>query len=150
MSMNVFDDWNKQKKKADTNEEIPGFKERELWFLKMGKNVGFEQDGKGTEFLRPIIVFKKFNTRVFWGVPMTGSEKKGPYYHQLPDINSRRNIAILSQIRLFDAKRMKYKIGVCPEKDFQKLKEKIKGLIDGTDRIRKFKPRRSGEARGRL
>ena len=37
------------------------FSEREVWFLKIGVNVGYEQDGNGKEYLRPAIILKKFN-----------------------------------------------------------------------------------------
>ena len=40
-----------------------------------------------------------------------------------------KSVAILSQVRLFDAKRIKYKIGMINEKDFIILKEKIRQLF---------------------
>ncbi|HEY4516418.1 MAG TPA: type II toxin-antitoxin system PemK/MazF family toxin [Candidatus Paceibacterota bacterium] len=149
--MNVFDEWNAQKKRADETEIILGFKERELWFIKMGKNVGFEQDGKGDEFLRPVLIFKKFNTRVFWGIPLTRTEKKGPFYYQLANIGQRRNTAILSQIRLFDAKRLKYKIGTSTAADFEDLKKSFQALVESAGKPRNAKPpHKTGEARRRL
>ena len=35
----------------------------------MGFNVGFEQDGRGAQFSRPIVIFKKFNNEVFGQSP---------------------------------------------------------------------------------
>jgi len=149
--MNVFDAWNTQKKRTDETETILGFKERELWFIRMGKNVGFEQDGKGDEFLRPVLIFKKFNTRVFWGIPLTGTNKQGIFYYRLENIGERRNTAILSQIRLFDVKRLTYKIGTCTAPDFEGLKRSLQELVESAGKPRNAKPpHEAGEARRRL
>ena len=142
-----FDVWNRLKKKTHHREELLGFKIRELWFIRMGKNVGFEQDGKGDEFMRPVLVFKKFNTQLFWGIPVTGVTKKGAYYFRLPKMRGRTNTLILSQLRLYDAKRLRYQIGVCPAEIFVAVKDQIKAIIDGQE----FEtPAKAGEARRRL
>ena len=44
-------------------QERPYFKEREIWWVNLGVNVGFEQDGKGDNFERPILILKKFGER---------------------------------------------------------------------------------------
>jgi len=44
----------------------PFFHGREIWFCAIGANIRFEQDGSGTEFLRPVVIIKKFNKEVFW------------------------------------------------------------------------------------
>ena len=51
------------------------FHEREIWFCHLGANIGFEEDGKGENFGRPVVVFRKFNNEVFWGVPLTTRTK---------------------------------------------------------------------------
>jgi len=57
--MNIFDVWNQDKQFID-QQPLPNFylNPREIWFTKMGKNVGFEEDGKDS-FLRPVLVLKK-------------------------------------------------------------------------------------------
>jgi hypothetical protein len=43
--------------------------------------VGFEQDGRGDESLRQILVLRKFNNQVVWVLPLTRRNKPGnPYY----------------------------------------------------------------------
>ena len=56
------------------------FEEREIWFSYLGENVGFEQDGRGEEYLRPLLVIKKFNKEICWTIPLTTSHKIGKYY----------------------------------------------------------------------
>jgi hypothetical protein len=65
MSDELFDNWNHLKKEANSKKTMIGFNQFEIVFMKVGKNIGFEQDGKGNEFLRPVLVYKKFNNRVF-------------------------------------------------------------------------------------
>ena len=44
--------------------------------MKEGKNIGFEQNGKGSNFVRPILVLRKFNSSIFWGLPLTTIKKQ--------------------------------------------------------------------------
>lgn len=124
-----FQEWHKEKSDIHYDKVRPFFHERELWFVSLGANVGFEEDGKGKNFLRPVLVFKKFNNQSFWGIPVTKRVKMGKYYFSF-NINGRgQNNLILSQLRLMDAKRMQYKIGLMDQKEFDEVKQKLKHLI---------------------
>ena len=81
--MSIFDLWNQVKRSLGKTKREVYVKERDVVFLKLGKNVGHEQDGVGKNFLRPVLVIKKFNNRLFWGVPLTKKEKNSPYYFYL-------------------------------------------------------------------
>jgi hypothetical protein len=126
--MKNFINWHKIKNSIEKKEKRLNFQIRDVLFCSIGENIGFEQDGRGDEFLRPAIVIKKFNNEVFLGVPLTHTNKKGKYYFSF-NLNDGISVAILSQIRLFDAKRIKYKIGMIDEKNFNTLKEKIRQLL---------------------
>ena len=42
-----FDGWNVKKKLADAKlSNAPFFKERDIWWMSIGINVGYEEDGK--------------------------------------------------------------------------------------------------------
>ncbi len=58
-----FDKWNEKKKKLDVRviEETLFFKEAEVWWIHIGLNIGFETNGKGEEFTRPVLILKKYN-----------------------------------------------------------------------------------------
>src|SRR3989338_4076580 len=126
--MKDFTDWHKIKRKVELKENRINFQIRDVFSCSIGENVGFEQDGRGEEFLRPVVIIKKFNNEVFLGVPLTHTKKEGKYYFSF-NLNEGQSVAIVSQVRLFDAKRLKYKIGMINEKDFSVLKEKIKQLL---------------------
>jgi len=123
-----FDKWNTIKKVIDNAENKKTFHEREIWFIKIGENVGFEQNGKGEEFLRPVVVYKKFSKNVFLGIPLTRTNKESKFYSNF-NFKGQISTAILSQIRLFDSKRLSYAAGRMSKGDYGKLKEKLIELI---------------------
>ena len=123
-----FDSWNIHKKEIDSTDNKKTFHEREIWFIKIGENIGFEQNGKGTEFLRPVIVYKKFSKNVFLGIPLTKTNRAGKFYSEF-EFKDQRSFAILSQIRLFDSKRLAYVMGRMSGGDYKKLKEKLIELL---------------------
>jgi mRNA-degrading endonuclease toxin of MazEF toxin-antitoxin module len=123
-----FDKWNTQKKFVDLTGNKKVFHEREVWFIAIGENIGFEQNGKGEEFLRPVIIYKKFSRNVFLGIPLTKTKREGKFYADF-ELHGKTSTAILSQVRLFDSKRLKYKIGKMSVGDYRKIKEKLIELI---------------------
>ena len=130
-----YQKWHNQKSEIHNNKERPFFHEREVWFSSIGENVGFEQDGSGENFMRPVLVVKKFNNEVVWVVPLTRTNKKGKYYFEISltdkdgKNNSRLSVVILSQLRLIDAKRLQYKMGTIEEREFLKIKEAFLALL---------------------
>lgn len=121
--------WHKEKSDLHHDKVRPFFHEREVWFASLGTNIGFEQDGRGDRFLRPIVILKKFNNEVCWCLPLTKNHKKGKYYFSFNFKDEEVSAVILSQIRLLDVKRLQYKIGDVKEEDFKKIKEKLKQLL---------------------
>ena len=123
-----FKKWHDKKGNIDKIDKRPFFHEREIWFCHLGLNIGFEQDGKGEDFLRPILIIRKFNNEIFWAVPLTRTSKKSPYYFNFI-LHDKESVAILSQVRLIDARRLSHKIGEVGEVEFGQLKQKIKALL---------------------
>jgi len=128
MSQKEFDTWNKQKKDIHEKEKIPFFHEKELWFISMWLNVGYEQDGKWEEYARPVVIIKKCNKYCFLWVPLTTNKKNGKYYYSF-DFHGSISTAILSQVRLYSSKRLIDNRGKIETLSFQKLKEKIRELF---------------------
>jgi mRNA interferase MazF len=120
--MKDFDSWNEIKKQIDTSERMDAlfFYEKELWWVNMGVNVGDEENGKGRDFIRPILIIKKHNRRCFLSVALS-TVNKDDKYHFTFSVDNRYISAILSQIKLMDSKRLIKRIGVIQERDFQEL-----------------------------
>ena len=125
-----FDGWNELKKETDSELVRVFLKERDIFWTRCGKNIGFEQNGKGEYFLRPVVVLKKFNADIFWGVPLTTAVKKDhKYYFEFTSSDGQKSLAIISQLRIFDAKRLSQKMRMISENDFFALKNKIVALL---------------------
>ncbi len=129
-----FQKWHVRRSEVNEVAKRPFFHEREIWFCYLGMNVGFEQDGQGAEFLRPVVIVRKFNNEVFWAIPLTKSNKQRKkkaedYYYIFSFVLEIISVAILSQIRLVDAKRLSRHIGTMIETDFDELKIKLKALL---------------------
>jgi len=128
-----YDKWNEIKKEINEEVKYRNFKEREIFYLKMGENIGFEQNGKGNNFVRPIIILKKFNKDMFFGIPLSSQIKNGIFYYKFKFIKNNHistNIALLSQLKLYSSKRLLNKIGMINKDDFSEIKLKLKELID--------------------
>jgi len=122
--------WHNKKTYLNNDKKRVFFHEREIWFAYVGENIGYEQDGSSKDFMRPIIILKKFNNQILWGLPLTkGSKKEKPYYYSFVFKSGIKSVAILSQIKLIDAKRLRYKTGDIKEDEFDTLKEKIRRLL---------------------
>jgi len=130
--MNYFDEWNNLKKEINSSHPKVFFKERDIFYVSLGQNVGFEENGKGQKFSRPVIVLRKFNNMVFLCVPLTSSVKEGEFYFNFY-FNNKGNSAILSQIKLIDSNRLLSKIGMISDKDFNDMKRKISKLLKLAD-----------------
>ena len=126
--MKDFTKWFKEKTGVHNEKERPFFRDGEVWSASLGANIGFEQDGRGEQYLRPILVIRKFNKETCWGIPLTKNKKKGPYYFSF-FLNDAPSTAILSQIRLVDAKRLYYRIGTVAETDFTEMKKRLRALL---------------------
>ncbi len=120
-----FKNWHHEKSTLQKDKVRPFFHDQEVWFASLGVNIGFEQDGKGEKFLRPVVIVKKFNNEIFWGIPTTKKIKTGKYYFPFKYKDDDSTTAILSQIRLIDAKRLEYRIGIMSKEAFSNMKKHL-------------------------
>jgi mRNA-degrading endonuclease toxin of MazEF toxin-antitoxin module len=124
-----FSQWFTLKPELDENKVRPLFQEREIWMAHIGSNIRFEIDGKSVESLRPIVVFKKLSKNTMMIIPLTTSLKSGTWYSQ-SNIKGVEGRYCLNQIRMIDAKRLKYRIERINQDDFEKLKSDFRDLIE--------------------
>lgn len=107
----IFDSWNDEKKQIQIKNLPENFfiNKREVWFVKMGINLGFEENGKD-QFLRPVLVLKKVGN-LFFTVALTSKGKENNFYHKFNEIELHNpkyqdsSYAILSQVKVMDKKR---------------------------------------------
>lgn len=135
--MDKFDKWNEVKKSLhnSTPKDIK-IKIGSIYWVGVGQNVGCETYGKGDDFLRPVLVVNKIYIpnfmNAFLGVPLSSksANKSGFLYHKFTATNKKEHVALLGQMRIFDAKRVSdfYK-GKMLKKDFEAIKEKLRDKI---------------------
>ncbi len=107
-----YDRWNKKKQNINnSNLNKIYFREREIWWCSIGLNVGFEENGKGELFNRPVLVLKKYGTQIFIGIPISNTKKSGSFYFHIK-IKDNKSNCLLTHLRLFDARRLTQKIGI--------------------------------------
>ena len=123
-----FKKWHELKSNIDEHRIAPVFNEREIWWSALGANIGTEQDGKHELFERPIIIIRKFNKELFWGVPAT-LQKKGNEFHFPFTFSSIEQSAIVSQIRTLSAKRLIRRIGKLTDSQFEALRVAVGSLL---------------------
>ncbi|MFA7252421.1 MAG: type II toxin-antitoxin system PemK/MazF family toxin [Candidatus Paceibacterota bacterium] len=124
-----FDKWNDEKKLLHLSGDSPFYSKREIWWCALGVNIGFEQDGTGVNFDRPVLVIKGFNKNTFLGLALTGRKKAGEYYFYLGKVDNVDSTANLSQIKIIDTKRLIRKIETLDEMTFIRLQDSLKKVI---------------------
>lgn len=125
-----FTKWHKKKENIDNKDERVYFHEREIWWCSIGANVGYEQDGKGEKFARPVLVFKKFNKEIFWAIPVSTTIKTGKFYYSIDIGDNIKRCVILSQIRLLDGKRLLDKIGTISNDNYIGIQKAVINLCN--------------------
>lgn len=128
--MKDYEIWTPVKIEVNNKELSPkGFKEREIWICNIGDNIGFEEDGKGKDFTRPILILKVFNRRFCYVLPLSTTQKRGKYFYPFDGNTGKTSVALLSQMRAIDSIRLRGKIGFINKQDFMKIKNQLKELI---------------------
>jgi mRNA interferase MazF len=120
-----FESWHLLKAKINAKEHNIKFFEKEVWWCNLGVNIGYEQDGKGENFLRPVLVFKKHNSKVFTAIPLSTKIKENNEFYQRFSFQGKQQSAIIIQARAIDAKRLVNKIGQLSEGQFKTIRDKF-------------------------
>ena len=110
--MKEFDAWNRIKKATDATDEESRlfFRDGDIWWVRLGVNVGYETDGKSREFTHPVIILKKYNQYSFLAVPLTTAQRPNRYRLPIGVVAGKEASATLSQLRNIDSKRLVKKI----------------------------------------
>jgi mRNA interferase MazF len=126
-----FDNWNEKKKCIDNKDNTPFFKEGEVWWVYVGLNVGFEINGKGSEFTRPVLIIKKYNQFSFLALPLTTSSKISKYLISVGIIACKNAVANVSQLKNIDSKRLVRKVCSLEKGIFNEVKIKTSQINFG-------------------
>lgn len=124
-----FQKWIVKKEQLHQRKTSANFKERNIYWCGIGENIGDEENGKGEVFSRPVLIIRKFNKNLFWGVPLTTKVKENPYYIKI-NFQAKEQSAMITHLRLMDSKRLYSRIGQLDQADFEKVKNEIKKCLN--------------------
>ena len=94
-------------------------------------NIGHEENGKSQFFSRPVLVVRKFNKHLFFGIPLTTKIKENIYYHKI-NFKGEDQCAMLSQLKIFESKRMGSRMGDLPHGQFNEIRKRVAKIILGS------------------
>ena len=126
-----FDSWNKLKKEI-SDRDVPFIRfpqKGEVWMSILGKNIGFEQNGSGVNFSRPVLIIKKFNNHMFWAIPLSTKQKDLDFYFNFTDPTGQSVSAILAQLKLMSIQRLGRKLYDMDPEKMARLKTKLRLLL---------------------
>lgn len=123
-----FDGWNEEKKQTEV-EIARLYTVREIWWCQLGVNIGSEQNGKGTRFLRPCIIVRGFGADACLVIPLTTSPKEHRLRMSVGVVQDKEAKANLSQMRIVDTRRLVEKVEFLNKDVFDELKKRIRELF---------------------
>jgi len=121
--------WNAYMQTLGTNSNLPYFKEREVWWTAAGINVGHEENGKGEQFSRPVLILKKYGKHTFCGIPLSTTDKVGKYYFHFSFMEGKNSTALIGHINTYDSLRLIKKFGIVEKTVFELIRKAAKDLL---------------------
>lgn len=116
-----FDKWSAVKRRIDARKGVPWVKERHVVWCSVGHNVGREQNGKGRNYNRPVLVLKRYNPDLFLGLPLTSTTSGSPHHFEI-EFKGQKSSVLLQHARTFDIRRVWSIMGRLPEPVFEAVK----------------------------
>ena len=130
----ILDGWNTKKKKINQEKIPPLFREREIWLADVWINVWIEQNWNLENFIRPVLILKKFSKNHFLAIPLTSKEKRKPFWFELKSVSflNRKSWLILTQIKAMDSKRLHRRLWKLPITSFLEIQKSAWKLIQAS------------------
>ena len=123
-----FDRWNDVKKQ--TQAETPRlYTVREIWWCRLGINIGTEQDGKGDWCVRPCVILRGFGPDACLVIPLTTSSRIHTTRIDIGLVDGVPAKANVSQMRIVDTRRLEAKIGFLDKNTFSLLRKTVKACL---------------------
>ncbi len=129
-----YDKWNEIKKQTNEVKFKLTIKPREIYWAKIGQNVGDEEYGKGEIFSRPVVVVKQLTHDLFIALPTTTTPRENDKYYHNIEYKDNHNKTIKSscmilQLRVLSKKRLTNKVGNVKKDDFEIILKKLRDLF---------------------
>jgi mRNA-degrading endonuclease toxin of MazEF toxin-antitoxin module len=106
------------------------YKAGEIWICSIGDNIGYENDGKGIGFNRPVLIISGINKFTCVIVPLSTTSKRTEYHYPFDGSTGKTSVALIRQIRVIDTSRLTRQFGKASHADMIKIKGLIKKLLE--------------------
>jgi len=118
-----FLEWIKLKEKLHSNKHKPPlFKEGEIWWCRLGVNIGSEVYGKGKEYTRPVLIINSEGSENCICIPLSSKVKNTKYSCIIKTDDDKLHTALLFQVRSIDKRRLKEKVYDLNKGEYKKVK----------------------------
>ena len=125
-----YEKWHRQKTAIDHSQAPRVFyHEREMWWCTLGVNIGFEQDGSGEEYRRPVLILRGLSNETCFVAPLTTATSNHELRPSIGLVEGKEARVLLSQIRVIDTKRLVRKLGYLEHGIFQQIRKKAKDIL---------------------
>lgn len=123
-----FDAWNFVKKRTDA--EPPRlYTVREIWWCRLGVNVGTEQDGSEDNFVRPVLIIRALGPNACVVIPLTTSKREHALRIPIGTVAGKQARANISQLRIVDSRRLGEKICFLGKPHFDRVRKAARDLF---------------------
>lgn len=120
-----FRGWIRIKEIIHYKKSLRTIREGEIWWCRIGENVGSEICGKGNDFLRPVLIINKLSKYNFIGVPLTSQTHRGSWYVSFI-FRDKREYAVVAQVENISVYRLHHRMGQVWKDDLEKV---VNGLV---------------------
>lgn len=101
---------------------------REIWWVSFGINVGSEQDGRGNNFERPVLIIKRLSSNMYYVLPISTKSKRIDLHKPIVH-DTVKGYVLLDQMKAIDKKRLQRKIGKLDTVQFTDITTTFKNLF---------------------
>jgi len=124
-----FVSWTKLKIKIHISERRFYPREKQIWWVSLGQNIGTEVNGKNEQFERPVLVLRRYHADSCLILPLSSKPKTGSYYMNFKNQHGEVGIINFSQVRSISTKRFIRMIGKMNDGDFECARVQLKKLL---------------------
>ena len=127
-----FVEWTKKKIRHHNEvEKKIYFREREIWWAALGKNIGCEVDGKNDLFERPVLILKKYSKEMCFILPLTTQVKdEKTWYQAIVLLDGKANAINISQGRVISNRRLLRKMAALGDEEYEIVFDKFIGSFN--------------------
>jgi mRNA-degrading endonuclease toxin of MazEF toxin-antitoxin module len=129
MYIKDFDGWNNLKKQIHNEKPNRFYHRQEIWWCSLGLNIGFEHDGAGVKYQRPVLILKGLSPNTCLVAPLTSSTYTHPLRIPIGFVADRKASVVISQIRIIDTKRLTERICFMNKETFESVRKAVKDML---------------------